>query len=374
MSGRGATFGTVEKLPSKRYRARYMGPDGVRYSAPSTFRTVDEAGDYLSREAADISRGKWRPPTLRDVEVWQDPEAGPLFALFARRFHEGLEVEPRTAKEYRRLLERRLVPTFGGLHLNEITVEQVDDWFATLSKTRTERARAYERLAAIMKHAVRRGHIAQSPCLVVGGTSAPAAKPRDIATTHEVEQMTKAMPPEYAVAVTLGSWCALRIGEIRELRRKDINRATATVMVRRAVSLSDEVAHLVKEPKSDAGRRDVSVPAHVWPLLESHLDEFVGPDDNALLFHSVRDEDRHLAYSVFHGRWDNARKSVGRPDLRFHDLRHTGLTWTARTGATLKEIMARGGHSTVGASIRYQAASTKRDRAISDALSTMDLD
>lgn len=374
MSGRGGRFGTIETLPSGKYRARYWGPDDERYSAPSTFRTKDEAGKFLNKEAADIARGKWRPPALRDVEVWQDPEAGPLFAMFAARFHEGLEVSGRTAKEYRRLLDTRLVPTFGGLHLDEITTEAVDVWYGTLKAVPTERARAYERLAAIMKHAVRRGHIAQSPCLVVGGTSAPKAKARDIATTHEVEVMTKAMPPEFSVAVTLGSWCALRIGEIRELRRKDIDVAHATVRVRRAVSTSDEVTHLVGDPKSDAGSRDVSVPAHVWPLLEAHLAEFVGPDPEALLFHSVRDEAHHVAYSVFHGRWDKARRAAGRPDLRFHDLRHTGLTWTARTGATLKEIMARGGHSTMGAAIRYQATSTKRDRAISDALSTMNLD
>ena len=34
-----------------------------------------------------------------------------------------------------------------------------------------------------------------------------------------------------------------------------------------------------------------------------------------------------------------ARKAAGWPDLRFHDLRHTGAVLAAQTGATLAELM-----------------------------------
>ncbi len=54
---------------------------------------------------------------------------------------------------------------------------------------------------------------------------------------------------------------------------------------------------------------------------------------------------------------DKARNEVGRPDLRFHDLRHTGAVMAARAGATLAELQARLGHSTATAAMRYQHAS-----------------
>ena len=66
-----------------------------------------------------------------------------------------------------------------------------------------------------------------------------------------------------------------------------------------------------------------------------------------------------------------ARETPGRPDLRFHDLRHTGAVLAAATGATLAELMARLGHSDPGAALRYQHAAKDRDRAVADALSDM---
>ena len=64
-----------------------------------------------------------------------------------------------------------------------------------------------------------------------------------------------------------------------------------------------------------------------------------------------------------------AREAAGRPDLRFHDLRHTGAILAAATGATLAELMARLGHSTPGAAMRYQHAAADRDKVIAPALS-----
>jgi len=59
---------------------------------------------------------------------------------------------------------------------------------------------------------------------------------------------------------------------------------------------------------------------------------------------------------------------VGRPDLHLHDLRHTGLTWSATLGATTAELMHRGGHDSPVAALRYQHATQDRDRALADAL------
>ena len=66
-----------------------------------------------------------------------------------------------------------------------------------------------------------------------------------------------------------------------------------------------------------------------------------------------------------------ARKAAGRPDLRFHDLRHTGAVLAAQTGATLAELMGRLGHSTSQAAMTYQHAAADRDAVIASRLSDM---
>ena len=79
----------------------------------------------------------------------------------------------------------------------------------------------------------------------------------------------------------------------------------------------------------------------------------------------------HLPPSTLRGMWTTARTAADRPDLRFHDLRHTGAVLAAATGATLAELMARLGHTTPGAAMRYQHAAADRDKVIAAALSAM---
>jgi integrase len=53
---------------------------------------------------------------------------------------------------------------------------------------------------------------------------------------------------------------------------------------------------------------------------------------------------------------------VGVEHVHFHDLRHTAGTLSAQAGATLKELMARIGHSTPRAAMRYQHAALMAPR------------
>jgi integrase len=53
----------------------------------------------------------------------------------------------------------------------------------------------------------------------------------------------------------------------------------------------------------------------------------------------------------------------------FHDMRHTGQTSAAATGATLKDLMKRMGHASTVAAYRYMHAVDGRDTEIASALS-----
>src|SRR5262249_41197181 len=126
-------------------------------------------------------------------------------------------------------------------------------------------------------------------------------------------------------------------------------------------------SHLVKGPKSEAGKRDVAIPPHLMPVVTAHLAEHTGPGPKALLFPAAGGE--HMAPSALYRVFYPARQAAGRPDLRFHDLRHTGATWLAQHGAALPELMARMGQSTPGAAMRYLHAASGRDQALASALS-----
>ena len=66
--------------------------------------------------------------------------------------------------------------------------------------------------------------------------------------------------------------------------------------------------------------------------------------------------------------WRKACADAGIKGLHFHDLRHTGNTMAAATGASTKELMARFGHGTARAALIYQHATEERQRTIADGL------
>jgi integrase len=75
-----------------------------------------------------------------------------------------------------------------------------------------------------------------------------------------------------------------------------------------------------------------------------------------------------LRRSNFRGRWVAALRTSSVPHVHFHDLRHTGNTLAADTGASTRELMHRMGHSTMDAALRYQHMRGERDRLIADSI------
>jgi integrase len=176
------------------------------------------------------------------------------------------------------------------------------------------------------------------------------------------------MPEKWRAMVLLAAWCALRWGELTELRRIDVDLVRGIVRVRRSV-VRGASGKVVKAPKTDAGRRDVSIPPPLVPVLREHLARHAQVGAQGLLFPAA--DGGHLANITFGRRFYAAREAAGRPDLRLHDLRHTGATLAAVKGATLRELMERLGHSTPAMAMHYQHVMSDRQAVIAELLGEM---
>jgi integrase len=143
------------------------------------------------------------------------------------------------------------------------------------------------------------------------------------------------MPERYRLMLLLASWCGLRFGELAELRRRDVDLSNGVLRIRRAVVRVDGDT-VVGAPKSDAGTRDVAIPPHLLPTVKEHLNANITGGGDGPLFPSA--DGKHLAPSTLYRSFHVARRAAGRPDLRFHDLRHTGAVLAASTGATLADL------------------------------------
>ena len=104
------------------------------------------------------------------------------------------------------------------------------------------------------------------------------------------------------------------------------------------------------------------------PAIRSHLAEFVAESPDAWVFTGPRGAPIKRSNFNKLAKWKQAVAKIGRPDLRFHDLRHTGNTLAARAGASTKELMVWMGHDSMAAAIIYQHATSDADRAIAQAV------
>ena len=347
--------GSVRQLTSRRWQARYRDGDQLK-SAPVTFDTRLDAEAWL----ADYADGVAVAPVKRD---------DPTLRAYSEGWLAGRDLKPRTRSLYQDLLEGLVLPELGGLRLSRITPTRVRAWHVALGSGQpTQRAHAYSLLRTIMGTAVADDLLNANPCRIRGAGTARKIVESRPATLTELQAITDHVPERYRAMILLAAWCGLRFGELTELRRSDMDIDLGVLRIRRAVvRVNGEV--IVGDPKSAAGRRDVAIPPHVRPDLQLHLRRHVGPDPDALLFPARGGG--HMAPSALYRVFYPAREAAGRPDLRWHDLRHTGATLAASTGATLAELMARLGHSTVEAAMRYQHAASERDQAIASSLSDL---
>jgi integrase len=365
-------FGQIRKLPSGRYQARYTGPDGGRHSSPTTYEDKDAATVWLTRERRlTEDAATWEPPKQRLAKSRDRLTFGAYAeAWLGSRTTKGRPLAHRTHAHYRALLDQHILPTFKDEPLSRITPEAVDQWYALVALGKpTLRAHAYSLLRTILGTAVDRRLIPNAnPAKVRGGGTSARVKKVKPATLQELETLVAALPARYRLMALLASWCALRFGELAEIRRDDVNARTGVLHIRRQVVRADGKT-LVTSPKSDAGSRDVAIPPHLLPLVREHLLQHTGPGKKGLLFPASGGG--HMQPSALYRVYYPAREAAGRPDLRWHDLRHTGATLAAQTGATLAELMGRLGHSTPAAALRYQHAALGRDQEIAAKLSAM---
>ncbi|MFC5263994.1 tyrosine-type recombinase/integrase [Kribbella qitaiheensis] len=109
----------------------------------------------------------------------------------------------------------------------------------------------------------------------------------------------------------------------------------------------------------------MTIPEVLVGELAAHLNKYVGPDDDALLFVGERGGTPKRGSWRSTVKWTSRVAEAGLPaGFTFHDLRHTGNHLASMSGASTRELMQRMGHSTMRAPLIYQHATDERAREI----------
>jgi integrase len=132
--------------------------------------------------------------------------------------------------------------------------------------------------------------------------------------------------------------------------------------VRRATAEMEDGTLIDDDPKSEAGKRPISLPNGLRADVEHHLAHYAESPGWPAVRHPQGGVPRRRNFNRV---WHRAITTAGIPaelGLHLHDLRHTGSTWSPQSGATPRELMARIGHSSTRAAMIYQHATRDRDR------------
>jgi integrase len=364
-------WGKLRKLPSGRWQASYVGPDGVRHTANATYTARIDGEGWLSDERRLVELHGWTPPAQRAAERI----AGAVtVGEYGAAWIEQRNLKARTRIGYESTLARYISRSpLGRLPLRSVTGAAVRSWYASLDKAKpTARAHAYQLLHAVLATAVHDELLPANPAHIPRAMAAPTRRQPVILDADEVAALADAIRPELAALVLVAAWCGPRWGEIVELRRHDVGKGCSTLTIVRGATHRRRECR-IDTPKPGRGRVVVA-PPHIRIVLTEHLLRHVDKPPGSLLFAPARGG-CHLNDRVFRDHYNAALDAIGRdgktlPRPTIHDLRHFAGTSTARVG-NLREQMDRLGHSTVKAAMRYQGIASGRDAEVADALSKL---
>ena len=334
-----------------RYEIRWRPAPG-QAERSRRFASLETARAFKAQTEAAQTRGVVYNPTGGRV----------TFRRYAEQWLEGRPLAETTRDNYAETLERHVYPTFAGTPIGKLTADEIRRWHRPLrERIPSTASRAYRIMHAVLATAVDDELIPRNPCRIKGASSDPRNE-RTFVPAEVVLALADIADRRIRAMILVAGFGGLRYGELRGLRLRHYDRLKATLTVREAIDKRSRR----KAPKTESSQRTVVLPRFVLDAIDEHLTEFVVGDPDSPLFPG--EAGGIISDGWFQREWRLAKRTLGLPEMHFHDLRHTAGTIATQQGATMKEVMARLGHSTTSAAIRYQKAAADRDQVIADKL------
>jgi integrase len=271
-------------------------------------------------------------------------------------------ITSRSAERYRELARIQIDRFIGTRTVQKLRPLDVEEWHAVLrSRGRADGkgcsastiSHAHRVLAMAFRDAVENELVTRN---VVAAKSAPTVKRPEIVIVRaeDVSRFVERMRPRsrYYAATILGLFCGLRLGETLGLRWQSVDVDRKTLRVHQALEFTKAHGIRLKEPKTRASIRTLTLPDIVVSTLREHRRTQLelrlqlgagklGPND--LLFSNVDGTPMHPFH--FSTTWADCAASIGFPDLTYHCLRHTHASQLISAGIDVVKIAHRLGHA-----------------------------
>ena len=323
-----------------------------------------------------------------------------LFSDFTVHYLEisRLSLAPTTIKEYERVINKNLLPIFGKMRLNSIRPTHVQGFVNMLSGgywggnskdgslKPSSVIRYYAVLSSVFSCAYRLELITSNPASKdkIRLPSLVGTQHTDILSKDQLMAMLVALdkePLQFQVLIHLAIITGCRRGELTSLQWSDVDIDNSIIYIKKSLyQLTGESAK-VKSTKTGKNRT-IAIPDYCSDMLvqlrteqhirKSRLGDLWNGQENNFLFTKADGSVMHPNTPTEFFNDFLARHNL--PHIKFHALRHTSATLMLLTGANIKQVAARLGHSQLSTTNRYVHAIQEVDRTLADSMGTTVMD
>lgn len=340
------------------------GPNGKRGQKEEAIPgTKANAEKVLAERLTEINNGKYVLPNRMNLSEC-------LQKYMAYKVKEG-SWDVLTEQSYASYANNYFIPDLGNVLLSELTTSGIQNYYDHLimegrsSGKRKKKGglsgksvRNYHGLLhGALDYAVARGYIAENPASAV---KLPKHKKPDIFVLTEIQTdlvFREVQNTELELPTLVGFTTGVRREELLALKEEDIDLDNGTMKIQRAV-VSTKKGLVVKKPKTEAGRRTITVPQ---VTLKALRDRIIAQQNTRLSSGPGFNEEKYLFTDEngeiwnpdeFSKTYSKLAKEIGIPGLNFKTLRHTHATRLLESGINAKVVSERLGHSDVAFTLR----------------------
>lgn len=328
----------------------------TKYVYGSTQRETQKKMNELMNR---LEKGTYREPSRITVAEWCDE----YIETFARD-----TLKPLTVTKYEATIRNHIKPAIGALKLKDVAGMDIQKMIN--AKTRAglnpKTVKDIAGLTAkIFKTAYMEELIDANPCTRLRTPKASDNEIRPLAQ-DEIPRFLDAIEGQrFRNAMAIQLFAGLREGELLGLAWKNVDLKTGELRIAQQLQKHGKEWEILPATKNSR-IRTVQLPDIAIPYLR---DEQLRQMKNRLAHASFWSNEDDLVFTneigelihtnVYYKDFKAVAASIGRPDLRPHDLRHTAATIAIASGADIKSVQDLLGHATASFTLNVYAHSSE---------------
>jgi len=246
---------------------------------------------------------------------------------------------------YKHKVKKYITPHLGAIRLTKLTPRDIYDMLDALAKEK-KGGRTLQVVHGVLHRAL---EVARKRGLVATNRATDVEKPRHksrervyLRSLDEIKaflEATDRSPLRALFIVMLDTGC--RLGELLALQWKDVEEKNAILHIRATLTRDKSGKYVATRPKTETSVRTIKLPSSSVEALREHHKTSLA---SAWVFHNEGLPLRRDG--LVRCELERIGKSIGKPGLSSHSLRHSSVSLLMSLGVDLRTIQTRIGHST----------------------------